>query len=174
MNVIFLDIEGVMISFEREEELFAMDMIAKREEFIKDKDPIYAEIPTTLLIFTAEGWDKEAIMLLRELLDRFDAKIVVSSSWQRLVPQEQLKALFAIHDLDKYLFGMTAGEKEGEKERCEEVKDFLDKHPEIDNFVIFDDNYVEGFKKCFPDNFVQTHNVLDRKNCLDAVMILEG
>ena len=51
-------------------------------------------------------WDKESVDLLKEVLDKTDAKIVLSSDW-RNKGERIMKALLAIHELDSYYYGTT-------------------------------------------------------------------
>jgi hypothetical protein len=129
IKVVFLDIDGVLNSVE----------FARRTEFT--------------------GWpdghiDHEAVKHLNRLITETDAKIVISSSWRKMLDPEELAKVLARAGCVGEVIGETPDfwkrEREQELwerptqrfERGDEIQAWLDEHSEveIEAFVIFDDD----------------------------------
>lgn len=182
MKVIFLDIDGVIQPTWKQERF---KHIGEMEEIAKRLD---AEIPgyEYCKFVTAEkypgvnytartrkcglgavyfDWSKEAVGYLREVLEQYDAKIVVSSDW-RDGGEFLIKLVLAVHGLDKYFYGMLEGlsykppterqaraqkyfysirkDRQPYDERAADIRDYLDQHQEITAYVAVDDRNL-GF-----------------------------
>ncbi len=114
MNVVFLDIDGVLNSNSFDNE--------KNDDRIMD--------PTRL-------------ELLKELLDEVEAEVVLTSSWRTMwAPHEDLcmgsgKKLFReFAELGIYIYDKTPSLFDG---RAQEIKEWLGENPETESFVILDD-----------------------------------
>ena len=85
-------------------------------------------------------WDPTSCRLLRRLLDNYDGKIVVSSTWRHDHHTADLNYQMKKHELTPYLHEdwRTKDFKSGI--RGEEIKDWLDRHLEIGNYLILDDD----------------------------------
>lgn len=125
MKVIFLDIDGVLNS----------------EEFA-----IWCnEFPD----FVREGgsnWvDPNAVKMITSLCDECDAKLVISSSWRLFDTTSTIEDFKRYRDLTplcKYIVGVTPRNSDDRiwESRGEEIQQYLDSHPEIENYVIVDDD----------------------------------
>lgn len=73
---------------------------------------------------------------LKHIVLSTDVKIVLSSSW-RIGSQHLVADALATRNLE--LFDITPGDDS--VERCEEILEWLNGHPEVINFAILDDNY---------------------------------
>ncbi|HDR7922188.1 TPA: hypothetical protein QCY49_000124 [Bacillus paranthracis] len=112
MNLIFLDIDGVM---------------NHSNYFVRSKQHML------------QAFCPKALANLKEILEKCDAKIVVSSTWRKLGSVKTLKkAIFSHYGLQKYIIGRTP-ELRGEP-RGAEIQAFMNgfKRP-IDRFIIIDD-----------------------------------
>lgn len=125
MNVIFFDIDGVL-------------------NHTKAKSLI--------------DWD--IVQRLKQLAQDFNAKLVMSSSWKDVLINPVLynepdKAF--VYNLIEELGDLFIGHTPDVDDDCREieVQQWLDEHPEVDNFVILDDLDF-GFPDTFEDNFVKT------------------
>ena len=137
MKVIFLDIDGVLNSY-----------IYDRERLENDGNI-----------------DRTRLVILKELVDKTDAKIVLSSSWRNHWDKDQTKcdeigqeiaSDFASAGLEIY----DKTPKLGYLERSEEIKLWLKDKTNVEKFVIFDDN---GYNwKELSDNFIQTNYRIGR------------
>ena len=115
MRVIFLDIDGVLNS----------------RKYDAVRRPTDGNIDTTRLA------------LLRQLVERTGARVVLSSSWRKHFDSEakamdetgrELKSLFSQSGIP--LYGITP---ESAGHRAEEIAAWCNAHPEVTKFVILDD-----------------------------------
>lgn len=137
MKVIFLDIDGVLNS-----------AVYDRQRTEKDGNI-----------------DKTRLALVKELVDKTEAKIVLSSSWRNHWEKnadecdevgKEIVSDFASAGLE--IYGKTP--KVGYLERSEEIRMWLNENPVVEGFVIFDDNgYGWGD---LSDNFIQTNYRIGR------------
>lgn len=131
MNIIFLDVDGVLNDF------YSLRKRKNRNIFEK---------PEPLL-------DEDKIRLLKELVDKTNSKIVLSSSWRAffykdtLDPKnrygEELRRL--LHKYSLEIYSMTGRSKTGIRE--DEINDWLNNHSDIESFVILDDekSHLQSF-----------------------------
>ena len=177
MNIIFLDIDGVMNSTE--------EMIALYNQHGSSIDNTLPS-PTKC-------------KLLKQLVEETGAKVVLSSSWRLCLNAiQKLIDLFEPYNL--ILSGFTCHEVESKKfknspyedikpryqhtisdfgtyieDRGAEIAAWLLDHPKVSNFVILDDEDSD-IKSWFPNNLVKTDIQvgLTLDDCLKAAEILKG
>jgi hypothetical protein len=137
MRVIFLDIDGVLNSVE----------YARRTEFTD---------------WPAGHIDPDAVARLNQLVERTSAKIVISSSWRKLLDPEEMHRVLSEAGLVADVIGETPDffklefwerPVDGPFERGHEIQAWLDEHPEVETFVIFDDDSDMAH---LLDRFIQT------------------
>lgn len=118
MKIIFLDIDGVLVT--------SRHMVQSKKYFGHEFDP-------------------ECVRSLQEILEKTEAKIVVSSSWREGRTLKQLQSIFEINGI-KNVVGMTPI-IEGAI-RGKEIKEYLNRTLniglEVDRFVIIDDEEEMG------------------------------
>lgn len=145
MKVIFLDVDGVLNN-----KLF----FKKRRIILKENKGIY--IPRL---------DDKNFIALKTLVERTNAKIILSSYWRyyfdkNLMPNnnglhnhgQDLTLKLRKHNLslkDKTSTDLTRFQKRGDI-----IKEYLHTHEDIDNFVILDDDNI--MKEFTDTNLVQT------------------
>lgn len=115
MKIIFLDIDGVLNNWNSMEE----------DTWVQALD------------FT--NWDINALIVLQSIVDATEAKIVISSSWRKLIGSsiDWWNYQFRQADLDAECIGITCSVSNGF--RGEEVHLWLEEHkPEA--YVILDDD----------------------------------
>ncbi|MBQ8298644.1 MAG: hypothetical protein IJX99_02060 [Clostridia bacterium] len=119
MNVIFLDVDGVLNN--KEHILKLVELLGKEQYFQLHRD--LGEMP----------FDYQSCMLLHGLINKTGAEIVLSSTW-RLSPKH-------IEVLEKYT-DLKIKDKTPRLNtiRGEEIKQYLEGHKEITNYVIIDDD----------------------------------
>lgn len=137
MKVIFLDIDGVLNSY-----------VYDRERTENDGNI-----------------DKTRLLLLKRLVDDTGAKIVLSSSWRIHWDKcfdkcddigKEINSVFSSVGLE--IYDKTL--KDGYHERYDEIRTWLNEKPDVERFVIFDDNgYGWGD---LSDNFIQTNYRIGR------------
>lgn len=141
MNIIFLDIDGVM---------------NHRNHFVRSTKHMLQE------------FCPRAERNLKKIIKERDAKIVVSSSWRGYDTAEQMgEWLFSHYGLDSYVIGVTPHLYD--EIRGKEIQKYIEEadHP-ITNFVILDDDKDMGD---LIDHLVQTDNKwgLTDKKCEEAI-----
>lgn len=137
MNVIFLDIDGVLnhLSFYNnvcKDESGNVDVI-KMQQW-REEHP-----------YPLSEFDPIAVKRVAELIETTNSKLVISSSW-RIGDNGRLKDIFAKiglpTDFDvtpNFMFNFNASDTDSFI-RGDEINEYLNSHPEIDNFVIIDDD----------------------------------
>ena len=149
MNIIFLDIDGVLNNKDT--------FIVQEEHFLKTGESL-VEI--------------EPIMISRlaKIVKETDSQIVLSSSWRYGWDPEYEKCSRhcnkLIHSFDEYglrIFDKTPVIKNGLRQ--DEIRCWLARHADVDNFVILDD------ETSFLMDFVGTRLV--KTNCIPDGVILQ-
>lgn len=158
MKVIFLDIDGVLNS----EEFF----VERAQNYRYDEYRKAGCSPRVSRQLCS--LDNVAIANLNHLITQTGAKIVVSSTWRADDPE--LQEIFAIVGIPAYI-GITPYTET--RHRGLEINYWLDKHPEVENYVILDDDN-DMLNKQF-EHFVQTDAYkrgLSLENVEQAIKIL--
>lgn len=162
MKIIFLDIDGVLNS---------MDYFEK----VKDNDG-YTDI------------NLEKVKLLKEIVDRTGAEIVLSSTWRELsnIPgskEEDSQYTYLVNTLENFGLEIKSHTPYLKNNRPKEIKTWLDNHGENNEirFVSLDDDFVKfqydkyGIGDCLiKTSFYGSENELQRKHVEEAVIILNG
>lgn len=124
-------------------------------------------------IFQEDILDERAICQLRRIVETTGAEIVLSSSWrwykeQRNTVHKQLKRK-NIDFIDTTPIEITI-----KMSRADEINAWLEKHPEIDNYVILDDEEIKDIKLI--PHLVKTtfKHGLTRDKAEQAIKILKG
>lgn len=160
MKVIFLDVDGVLNS---EEFFVERTQDCRYDEYRKaGYSPHLARQMCSL--------DSIAIAKLNYLISQTGAKIVVSSCWRADDPE--LQELFAIVGIPAYIDITPYHET---RHRGTEVQQWLNKHPEVENYVIIDDD--NDMLDSQLNNFVQTNAYkrgLSDEDVELAIQILNG
>ncbi len=108
---------------------------------------------------------------LERIINETDAKIVISSSWRHSGLQKMLE-MWNFRNLPGEVIGVTPDlyrflDFEGQRTmvRGDEIQATIDRHPEITNYVILDDDtdMLSGQM----GNFVQTSNNINHPDCID-------
>jgi len=170
MKVIFLDFDGVLNSA-------ASFMLESR---IRKEHPMADDLPPV-----NETLCRVCTSNFRHILDEVpDAKIVISSTWRQLFDLDWLKAKLSEYGIDSTrVIDVTPSLRvrmSQYAERGEEIKAWMDAHPEVTNYVILDDNYIgppyqENHIEAGPNFVKSTWNVgLTLTLAVEAVKILDG
>lgn len=129
--------------------------------------------------------DMDKVKIINDICDKTDAKIVVSSSWRigyhgvASVFRLSLKNYFTKNQyldhfkdtFDKFINNIVGMTDSGSC-RGNEIKFYMNEHPEVDNYVILDDDSDMLDNQLF--NFVQTDTYegitkRDAKFCVDVL-----
>ena len=134
MNVIFLDIDGVVNTLMIDVKPFD----TKRGQITRDGFYYKINTPNDL-----EVSNRQAVMWLNKLCKETNAKIVITSTWR--FGQDGLentkKALYnsgLLREIE--IIGGTSRKYNYTNIRGYEIADYIDSHPEIEKYVIIDDD----------------------------------
>jgi hypothetical protein len=113
VKALFLDFDGVLNS---------------HKSWLRDKPEIWNHI------------DPEAMENLKEILARIsELKIVISSTWRFMMPLEKFRDFLQGFEIEKNrIIGYTPGRMS--RYRGHEIKSWLAENPEVEKFVILDDD----------------------------------
>lgn len=127
MKAIFLDVDGVLNS----DEYF--DSVS-----YSDDDSIENEI------------DMNKIKLLKEAVDLTDAQVVLSSSWRYTRKAQSLRKLLIENGI------MTDVTPFLQNKRGLEIKSWLKNNPDVDDFVILDDEVFDSYDDFLLSKLIKT------------------
>lgn len=85
------------------------------------------------------GTDPAAVALVRRIIAETGCKVVLSSTW-RLYPEARAVVKRDVCNFIDYTVDLQRGAKRGVVARGEEVKLWLDSHPEVTQYAILDDD----------------------------------
>ncbi|OKZ75083.1 MAG: hypothetical protein BHW00_03070 [Clostridium sp. 26_22] len=129
MKVIFLDVDGVLNS---------------DEYFDKIKNVNICGIESEI--------DVEKIKLLKKAVDETGANVVLSSSWRYTRNAQYLKELLL-------RYGINADSTPFiQNERGLEIKQWLLEHPEVEKFVILDDEIFDSYDEVLIKRLIKISN----------------
>jgi hypothetical protein len=131
MNIVFLDIDGVL----------------NGTNFLQASVwPVVKE--NQFWVMALNNLDSRAVELLNELLAKTGSKVVVSSSWRHAWKQTQIQSLLCEKGFNGEILDMTP--IIGDDMRAIEIRRWLyARRHETIKFVILDDDPVEGFGELF-------------------------
>lgn len=130
MNIVFLDIDGVLNTDNYYDSLVLENEICGTKNIVRDD---YGHF-----------FDPTSVRWLKLILEKNHAKIVITSSW-RFMGLDMMRNMWKERNLPGEIYGITEVMlncyKDGIPTRGHEIRDFIHSHPEIDNYVILDDSY---------------------------------
>jgi len=132
MNIIFLDIDGVLRTHKSDTEWSAL---------------LGVPIPTTVF---ERNFDKKAISSLNYICHLTRAKIVISSTWRTSIDIENIRKIFRKNEFHGQIIDYTPiGLNRGD-----EIVEWLDTN-DVDKFVVIDDNVSDILKHVSSKNVVK-------------------
>lgn len=156
MRIIFLDIDGVLASFD----------YLRIISHLKEKNPDRY----------GYAFDLRCVKNLQWILNECpDVKIVISSSWKSMKINKLLD-MWKIRDLPGEIIDITPDllRTKIESSRGDEIQEWLSKHSEVKSYVIIDDDSDMLLHQM--DRFVKTDPIigLTVKDSEKAIKILNG
>lgn len=155
MRVLFLDVDGVLNSRAYVYRMRAKD---KKYRLWLDVDPI-------------------AVALLKRIVEETGCKVVLSSTWRLYKDSRDMVRNKVVRYID-CTADLQRGSKRGIVPRGEEVKLWLDQHPEVTHYAILDDDsdFLPGqwhFKTTFNEGLTEdiTQAVIDHLSAPDRTRL---
>ena len=175
MNIVFLDIDGVLQPYDSENHFYEINNKTKElVRLLSEKHDIdYSKYSIFDILAVYYDWNKEALDRLKYLLDYTSSKIIISSDWRSEKNLYKMRDLLAIWSLDKYWFAdntIMHNLCSIEKKRALEINNSLEKYP-INNYVVLDD--MKGLKDFFPNNAVITNDYIKLNDMNECIKILK-
>ena len=168
MKVLFLDFDGVLNSHQ------SCTFWHNKRDQSKWENEMYSSWQGTLFEYLAHEFCPIALSNMEELMRRVpDLQVVVSSTWRLGNSVEDLKKILAPAKLiTERIIDKTPAFRD--LDRGHEIQDWLDKHPEVTNYVIVDDD--RDMLKSQQDNFVNTSELhgFQHSDMLHALRILRA
>ena len=141
-KVIFLDIDGVL---------------ATDNEFFTSMVNFHKKFPVAKELRIPYRFNQKAVKVFNEILNQTDAEIILSSDWKLHWNFEELGQIFDFNNVLKKPFGLTpispVSMSDLEKNRANEINEFLERHTVVKNHVILDDLDLTKYLTQ-PDKFV--------------------
>ena len=160
-NIIFLDINGVIMPEpEGYQHRFDHDLDALKEYLYKKYgNPEFLKVGPYDIGAAFYDFDFVAVARLHQILDKCDAKIVLSTDWRNNGTLEMLKTCFEIYGLEDYVIDKCRGDDFEHgifTRKKDEIISYVDNH-DIDKYLIFDDC---DMTQTFKEHFRKTHYLL--------------
>jgi hypothetical protein len=146
--IIFLDIDGV-INPNDIMKFPPVDPDLPKRLANEKENPAIAQLEAFTVMQAHQCFDRNSIEYLMKLIQEFDCRIVISSSWRLFFTYEELIAVFDIVDLGQYVIGVTANTR---KPRFSQILDYITLHG-IDRYIVIDDF---NMSKIFGYRFIHT------------------
>lgn len=110
----------------------------------------------TVLRYGQSLIDQDLVKILKKIILKTKAEVVLSSSWRNDVESRKIiRYFFKKEDIDfiDYTPQIETKKHQFWINRCDEIKFWLKKHPQVKKFAILDDNFDAGIS--YKDNFFQ-------------------
>ena len=152
---IFLDIDGV-INPHRSKKNYLLDYnlpATLAKEFNHSK---ISTLNAYLVNLVYHCFSKESIQYIKELINKYDAQIVITSSWRLVYSLDQLQAMFDIFDLGKYVHATTSFISP----RTRAIQEYI-KENHVKNYIILDDFDMSN---AFDYHFIYVRNAFSEQD----------
>lgn len=160
--IIFLDIDGVLnppICTQYDIDLSLNETLAN-----KLNDPSIAKLNIYFVNQIYFGFNKNSCMFIKKLVDEFDAKIVLTSSWRLYYSKEEINGMFKIAQIEDAFIDFTnAGSP-----RNKVIKEYINTH-EVKHYIVIDDF---DMRSAFGYRFIQTSQFFNDANYFQARYVL--
>jgi hypothetical protein len=173
MNILFLDFDGVVNSTRSIIKAEKTEPSQAEKDFAIDLGKqYYLGYPEDQLILDLRCIDPVCVGYLNQIIEASNASVVVSSSWRFCHSFAGVQKLLEYHGFKGQLIDITpVSIKSRYKLRGYEIQAWLDLHPEVNSFVILDDDNDMAH---LSDYLVKTDLAvgLTQENVMQAISII--
>lgn len=156
---IFLDIDGV-INPSKTNMHYNLDYNLPQTLAKQSNHPEIATLNPYLVNQVFACFSKESIKLIHQLILKYDAQIVITSSWRIIYSLKDLQTMFDIFDLGKYVTGITPLITP----RTKAIQEYITQN-NIMSFIILDDF---DMSRIFDYHFICVRNCFDTQDFIKA------
>lgn len=161
-GILFLDFDGVINPY-----MYKQEVKPDRKKWLRIwNHPGFLHIPTYTIGQVNTNFDVDACRYVKNLCDRFDLKIVVTSSWKEFYSLKQIKALLSLRQLDSYVIDTTSKENQS---RPHKIRAYIEAH-HIQVYLVLDDI---DMRADFPGHCIKTYNLFSKEQYQLAIQLLE-
>lgn len=174
MDVLFMDIDGVLNSTRSLLRANKVEPTESERDFLFElSNTYYSGYPLSVLTADLLGLSRECIKNLNLVIEATGVQVVVSSSWRFCHNIVGLQKLLEYRGFRGELIDITPINLVGSnKVRGREIQAWLDLNPEVDRFVIVDDDSDMAHLKRYLV-LVDKKVGLTEKNALEAISIVK-
>ncbi|WP_273477745.1 HAD domain-containing protein [Faecalicoccus acidiformans] len=162
--VLFLDIDGVLHP-QRSKTTAHFDMDLNKKLAEEYMDPHFLDLSPYFINHIYYGFDQKACSLIAALVSRFDAHIVLTSSWRMVYTHQELYYLFKILHMEDAFVGIT----KKRTPRQDVIREYIEDH-DIKQYLVIDD---QEMTKAFPFHAIHTQNCFNEEDYHIACTLLE-
>ena len=162
--VLFLDIDGVLHP-QRSKATVHFDMDLNRKLAKEHQDPKFLDLNPYFTNHIYFSFDQKACSLIAALVHRFDAHIVLTSSWRMVYSHQELYYLFKILHMEDAFVGIT----KKRTPRQDVIQEYIEDHG-VQQYLVIDD---QDMTKAFPFHAIHTHNCFSEEDYHIACTLLD-
>ncbi len=151
--ILFLDIDGVINPHNY------------NPTYIEDPTLVLEDVDSRTYNYVIHNFDKNVCMYIYNLCKKYDAKIVITSTWAELYTLKQLQTIFSLYDLGAYVFDTTPSIGL----RKENIQSYIKNH-HIEKFIVIDDI---DMRSVFKFKAIRTKNVMSHFDYVKAKFYLK-
>ena len=164
-KIIFLDIDGVLQPLGSSKRLFYDVTQAVGEAVYESGDEAYMYMDPYDVAAAKYDWHPKAMENLRSILVATGAVIIMESDWRIYTDIYEMRLLFKLWKLDKYIEGiLPSGDKQ------DVIDAYLKDHPETEAWVVVDDIDL-GYKdkQVIPQDFLTEEDAIKISGILGQI-----
>ena len=169
-SIIFLDIDGVISPID----VSNHHVPVYREWYYRYEAKKYLRkhqfsiLPYDIYL-VKKYWNRQAIGRIKRLAKVTNSRIVMTSTWCKTYSNtNQMRNLLRMVGLDDVYLDNAY-----QPNKAAGVRDYLNRHPEVETYVIFDDQDEWGLQQGFDKHFLRTHNLFTENDYRQAISILQ-
>ncbi|MEY8369900.1 HAD domain-containing protein [Anaerovoracaceae bacterium 42-11] len=125
------------------------------------------------------GIDEARVSILANTIKKYGGgDIVLSSDWKEMKPTDE-DYIFLISKLEKYDLSISGHTQDKNRERGAGIVNYLEQHPEIEEYVILDDctfdfmNYKKLWERLLLTNGIERAKFASRTPAVETIIFMD-